>query len=220
MNLEKLNKSIIILDRAYQGLFLRFLNPHPTINPILMTKTDVGAHLSFSYEEDPTFLLMKELNFSYHKAKNLLKLLPFADTSALPLLQKAMKIIAPCIKQDPYLKRLFYQKKVFLLEAVEDQELKGLLRRNNISFEDILLSDLGIEEKVSRENPPRILYFANRHDQYLYTFSQIRKEILDHPEKKDNIRILTSESTSFYPSSKEKKGCVRPSFALWASRSW
>ena len=199
MNLEKLNKSIIILDRAYQGLFLRFLNQHPTINPILMTKTDVGAHLSFSYEEDPTFLLMKELNFSYHKAKNLLKLLPFADTSALPLLQKAMKIIAPCIKQDPYLKRLFYQKKVFLLEAVEDQELKGLLRRNNISFEDILLSDLGIEEKVSRENPPRILYFANRHDQYLYTFSQIRKEILDHPEKKDNIRILTSESTSFYP---------------------
>ena len=46
MNLEKLNKSIIILDRAYQGLFLRFLNQHPTINPILMTKTDVGAYLS------------------------------------------------------------------------------------------------------------------------------------------------------------------------------
>lgn len=203
MDITDFQNGIIVADRDYFNLLLQKKKAFQGLSFKLMDKEEVIDKLSFSYGEDPLPYLVYEKKMDYSTAKKYMKILRVADrekNEKLTSLYNELK--ERFLEEDDLAEIEFNGKKIYLLELNEDREIHGLFERMHLSVNDISLKDMNIlplrDENALKEEVP-LYYFSNRFQQYFYTFSRIRKEVLEHEEKKEKIEILVKDdSEEFY----------------------
>lgn len=203
MDITDFQNGIIVADRDYFNLLLQKKKAFQGLSFKLMDKEEVIDKLSFSYGEDPLPYLVYEKKMDYSTAKKYMKILRVADrekNEKLTSLYNELK--ERFLEEDDLAEIEFNGKKIYLLEMNEDSEIHGLFERKHLSVTDISLKDMNIlplrDENALKEEVP-LYYFSNRFQQYFYAFSRIRKEVLEHEEKKEKIEILVKDdSEEFY----------------------
>ena len=203
MDINDFQNAIIVADRDYFNLLLQKKKAFQGLSFKLMDKEEVIDKLSFSYGEDPLPYLVYEKKMDYSTAKKYMRILRVADrekNEKLTSLYNELK--ERFLEEDDLAEIEFNGKKIYLLEMNEDREIHGLFERKHLSVTDISLKDMNIlplrDENALKEEVP-LYYFPNRFQQYFYAFSRIRKEVLEHEEKKEKIEILVKDdSEEFY----------------------
>lgn len=203
MEIKDFQNSIIVVDRDYFNLLLQRKKEFKGLSFKLIDKEEAIDKLSFSYKENPLPYLVYEKKMDYSTAKKYMKILRVADREKSERLSSLYNELKDdFLEEDDLAEVEFEDKKIYLLEMQEDKEIHGLFERKHLSVTDISLSDLNIlplrDEKKLKEEV-KIFNFPNRFQQYFYTFSQLRKEVLQHEEKKEKIEILVKDdSEEFY----------------------
>lgn len=202
-NISDLNGEIIISRREYFPMIFQWKNSIAEIGFRLMDKEEVFDLLSFNCEEDPIPYLIKEKHFDYTSSKECLRLLRTGDYRKNDFLSSLYDELKDrFFSYDDLGLAEFRNRKVFLLELPSDAEIRGILSRNGIPFQELSFEDIGMEKVTGPESLPLsvpILYFQNRFEQYFTVFSKLRKRVMEHPEEKNRIRVLVKDETEgFY----------------------
>ena len=203
MDITDFQNAIIVADRDYFNLLLQKKKAFKGLSFKLFDKEEVIDKLSFSYAEDPLPYLVYEKKMDYSTAKKYMKILRVADRDKSERLTSLYNDLKERFLEEDDLGEIeFRDKKIYLLEMNEDREIHGHFERKHLSVTDISLTDMNIlplrDENALKEEVP-LYYFANRFQQYFYTFSRIRKEVLENEEKKEKIEILVKDdSEEFY----------------------
>jgi len=188
----------IVTDPCYQKLLLQFKDKHPDFDCKLLTKEELIDRLSFSYSSDPIPYLLTKEKYDYSRLKQIVKILRVADASQNEELQ-ALKTdleLKGYLQKDEYGSYELQKKKIYLFEDDEDLELKGLLKRSNLSFEDLHFEDLDFKTKY--ETQPTIYLFSDKFLQFTFIYSDIRSQIVKNGFKPSDISIILKDSTDYY----------------------
>ena len=197
--MELFDKSIIISDLAYQKKLFLYRNNYASKDIKIYSKNDIIDKLSFIYVNDSINYLINNMNIEYSKAKKYVSLLRVADLSNSNTLKKMYDELFNngYIKENDLANIEFKGYKIYLFEMNEDIEIKNLLNRFNLEYQEINFSDLGIEKKTDINNID-ILYFKTKYYQFNYLFSSIRKEIITNKDNKERINILINDEFDIY----------------------
>lgn len=190
-------KRLIVIDRDYLPLILKWHNSHPEENVKIIDREEYISQLSFGYERDPLPFLIRyfydkgDKTVDYNNANKIMQLLQVSNFKINPKLLDAFEALdeEEYIKRNPYGRKFIENHDVELLELHEDVELEKLSVRNSIPFKKITLEELGISEKNNKEHHPPIISFGDKFSQYMMIASLMRKECLEHPDKKNALTL-------------------------------
>ncbi len=200
IKLKEKTNNLFITEREYFPLIFKFKNEHPDYDIKVISKDELVGKLSFTYYDDPvpTFI---ENNHEYTKARKYKTLLPVVDVTKHPELNRLYKILKEQdnLQYDPYGVLELSHKHIYLLECEEDEEIKNLLNINNLSYELLSFTDLGINPINPIEDEIfTITEFDNKFDQYMMIFSDIRRIILKDSSYKDKLKILINDDSDIF----------------------
>lgn len=199
------SNAIIISNREYQALLYKYKNEHNELDLKVIDKEQLFNMLSFSYTKNPIPELIKE-NVSYLKARRYIDILRKCDDySKNETLNKIYNLLKDeYITRDEYGHLMFQNKKIYVFEADEDQEIINILKKNNMDFEFIHFEDLGFtinesfSETVGKRVGPKVNLFDTKFQQYLFIYSEIRSHLLKDSTLQNKIAILCDEDEPFY----------------------
>ncbi len=200
MNFTKQEKYLIIAQKEYSQLLYHFKEEKPFLDIQIITKSDLLNLLSFSYQKDPIPYLLSKEKYDYSSLKKILNILRIGDIKNVDKFEKIYEDLSKngYIKSDLLGKKKVSQRKVVLFECEEDFELKEFLKRNGIEFDFLSFKDIGRIPLYEKNKGPVIYNFDNKFLQFLYIFSDIRKEIIDHEEKKDSITLFIKDNNDLF----------------------
>lgn len=193
-------KILLVANYLYSPLLFEYKNSHPSLDIKFMTLEEVKDLLTFTYLKDPIPYLIKEKKIEYNKAKKYVSLLKSASYYKNPFLKALYEELKgeyiPTSKDtlDLYELNLY---NIYLFEDDEDIELKALLNKNGLQYEDLHFEDLEFKETDFFNNPD-IKIYTSKFEQFFSLFASLREEIIRHPEKKDDIYILCSGGEDLY----------------------
>lgn len=203
MKITSMSKQVILItDRDYFPLLLKMKNRHPEFSFKLMDVKDFIQKCSFSYQSDPVCYLMKEKKIAYSEAKEYLELLQVCDLEQNAKLKALYEELEQgYIQKDNLADYEFSHRELLLLEQQENLSLHSLIHKKGYQFKDICLDDLPIEKlhDLEKEAPAPIYNFKTRFQQYHYLFSQLRKNLLEHPEEKNKVKVLFKNDDLYHP---------------------
>ena len=199
------DKNIIVARREYHNFLFKIKRNFPNANVKIITRDELIEKISYSFKKDPIpYLLKKGINYS--KAKKYLKLFTCSDFEKNEELNNLFKEI-----KDEYIKEEelgLYQiknSKLCLFEFLEDLELKALLKRKNIEFDEYSLTKGKALYDESFDLVPEFDWnnfacykFQNKFDQYFYIFSDIRKKIVNKEVDPNKIKIICEDDHDIY----------------------
>lgn len=198
--LESMEKTLIVLDKEYQGLLFDYRAKNPSASFKLISKEEYLDLVSFSFAKDPIPFLLKH-GYDYTNSKKILKLLRVANLDKSPLLKDLYDELEDkgYISIDELGLYEASHMDVCLLEMVEDKELHHLSERKGIPVKDLSLKDLGLKE-INPEDSyvPPLLSFKNKFMQFAYIYSDIRARLL---KGEDPYRLkvhIADESDLYY----------------------
>lgn len=193
MDLSKQN-NIIITDIDYLPFLYQYKNNHPDLEIKFMSKDEVLAKLVFSFNYDEAIKHLIKRGVEYSKAKRYLKLFQVInDPKSVP----CYEYVKDDIVTNPIGPLFFKNKQILLFELNEDKELKNVLLRNNLKYQDLSFEDLGFT-CVSSYQKPNLLYFDNKFNQYFYIFADIRKRLLLDQSLVNKINILVNDEYDLF----------------------
>lgn len=198
---KKDKKILIGANYNYFPFLFSYKNTHPELDIKFITLNELKDKLSFTYLKDPLPYLIKEKRIEYNKAKKYAQLLKASGRNNNPTLKTLyLELIEngyiPIEKDslDLYELNLY---NIYLFEDDEDEEIKGLLSSNHLSYDYLHFEDLSFKESSFFLNP-EIKIFNNKFSQFFYLFASIRNELVSHPEKKDKIGVLINDESDLY----------------------
>lgn len=185
--LDLKQRVILVAEREYHPILLRQKEAHPEWNLKIVTPKEFLDLVSFRYTEDPIPALLKT-GLDYDRAKKWLKILRLAHDADHLKIKEYWEIVSPFTTIDPYAQIELKRCNLAFFELQEDCELHGLCKRFGYSCVDLSFEDLGIEKQLDEtKSCLPIASYRNKEEQFISVFSLLRKEVLDHPEKKNNI---------------------------------
>ncbi len=188
---------LIVCDQKYNQPLYKFKNTYPDLKFKIISINEFIDRISFSYFKDVLPILISH-NIEYSKAKKFSSLLRVADIDKNENLKEVFGYIpSEYISRDPYGLLELGQKKIYLFELDEDVELKALLERNGLHYEDLHFEDLDFEVCESF-NTPNIHLFQNKYVQFFYIFSDIRKRILENPNCINKIKLVIDDDSDLF----------------------
>ena len=196
MKFDTQKKLMFVVDKDYYPLILKYKNKHPQLNIKVINRQGLIDKVGYRFKEDPLPYLIKN-NIEYSKAKRLLNLVRCLRGYDGPAFKKEMDLLKDYLTVDEYGLLELSRYQIYLLEMDEDQEIKSLLDRNSISYQDLHLSDLEIGKYDSFENA-KIVHFSNKFAQIGHIFSDIRQKIKEDESIKEKIKILVKDDSDVF----------------------
>ena len=193
--------AIVICDRDYFPLLFSYRQTHPHDAFKIWDPESFLDKAMFRYEGNPYPALLR-LGYGLGQTKKVLRLLRRCDHEQNEKLNQAFDALPKeCVAVDPTGEYELKRSHLYFLEMDEDIELHRIAKDKGYPFDDISLSDLGIEkvnEPGSFQNP---ILFRNKFEQFHYVFSSIREQMArkDNPLSQEDIRIQTKDGgDAFY----------------------
>lgn len=190
MIFEESNEYLIIGDFAYQNIFLDIKNTNPYLNIKYLTKKEVGNILEFEVDNNLIKYLIHNYNFDYIKSKKISNLLIFADESKFDLKKELLD--KKIINKNYFGDHEFKNKKIYLFECNEDNELINLLKRHNIDFDFLYINEF-LKESDFKD---KIYLFKDYNEQFNFYYSFINKELIEG-NKPNNIYLFMKNLLPF-----------------------
>ena len=177
MELSNDIKYLIIAKNEYHNLIYSLKDDNPYLDISVISPSLLYKKLNFSISDGAIPYLLKKEKDDYLMIKSKLKILNIADLSKNTELNELFKELSNngFIEKDELFKIEINQLNVLVLEEKENYELNSFLNRNDIKYNHISLSDIGIKAKKEDFNP---LCFDSKLLQFMYIFSSIRKQII------------------------------------------
>lgn len=198
MDWKKNKHYLLVSDSCYRDILIDARSQNPEVDIKIVSRDEAISMLAFSYAKDPLpFLLAKE-KYSYTDLKSLL---PVLCAGGLPVGGELFELHKELIKND-FLKEdkigkyQLKKNKVLLFEDDEDMELKYLLKKEGILYEEIHFSDIGFSKKY--EEHPEIYLFPDKIHQFSYLFADLRKKIVQEGKDATGFEILAHDSQDRY----------------------
>ncbi|MCR5490770.1 MAG: PD-(D/E)XK nuclease family protein [Bacilli bacterium] len=189
---------LIISRREYFPLLYRAKEKNPALNFKLIDKAGLLDLASYSFMKDAVPLLMKK-GISYNRAKKFLNILRVRKPGADRFLDELEEELerGGYLFHDPLGKAEINSMDIVLFRLDKDEELKGYLERNGISYKtsDDIFGDLGPRDMSKM---PPVFLFPNKFTQYMYVFSDIRKRIKEAPSLIGNIAVHAKDESDFF----------------------
>ncbi len=200
MELKLEQKYLIVSSKIYQSKIYSYKKNNPFLDIQLITKEELLDMVAFSFDKDPIPYLLKKEKYDYSQCKKLLNILRVGDIKKNPDFLSLYNELNEqgYIRFDDLATVKLKQRKLMLLESMEDMELHQLLNRIGISYEDVSLSDFGFKPVYSEANGPEIKEFESKSIQYMYLFSDIRKRIIQDPSCKEKITVLVKDQQDIF----------------------
>lgn len=200
MTLNKQEKYLIITPKEYKKVLYNFKENHPYYDFKVISKSELLDLLSFSYQKDPIPYLLSFKKWDYSTIKKLLNILRIGNFTSIKEFNEIYNDLLKngYIKTNDLGKVLVSQKHIVLFESEEDFELKEFLKRNGYSYNFLSMEDIGRTKIYTQENHPIIYNFDDKFQQFFYIFSDIRREIIAHEEKKDSITLFIKDDNDLY----------------------
>lgn len=196
--------SIVICDQAYFNIFYSLKEKDPFLDIKLMDKKEVVSLLEFEVNNEfIKYLLFNIEDLDYLNARKLAYILQYADESKYKYKEELLK--EGVIKKDPLKEEVFKNKSVYLFENDLDKELKELLKRHNINYEEIGFDSIGFKPNqdllTNTRNKPtfyKAYLFKNYDDEFMYVFSSIYSLLVKKEVSPKDIYIYIDGDFSFY----------------------
>lgn len=200
MNFNKREKYLIVTQKEYSNILYHFKEEHPFLDIKIITKSELLNYLSFSYQKDPIPYLLSREEYDYSSIKKIMNILRIGDFNKIDKFREIYEDLSKngFIKIDPLGEMKISQRKVILFECDEDFELTQFLQRKNVKFEFLSFENIGKTPIYDKNKGPRIYNFDNKFLQFFYIFSDIRREIVDHEEKKDSITLFIKDNNDLF----------------------
>jgi|GEM_PF-3173851 len=201
-------KTLFVSEREELPLLFGYRKEHPSLDCTLLDEEGLLDVLSFSYRKDPVPFLLTlkgedlgleerkgQCLYDFDRAKGILKILRRANLLSAKENVPELYRLYELLKEKNYLSfDLFGARKIaaygeiVLLDEKENAELHRLLLRAvpEARIREITPEDLGMKP----QDPPRLLVFPDKMQQYFYLFSRIRKSLLAEGEEPGNISVL------------------------------
>ena len=197
MKLSNDIKYVINAKNEYHNLIYSLKDDNPYLDISVISPSLLYEKLNFSISDGAISYLLKKEKDDYLMVKSKLKILNIVDIGKNSELNELYKELSNngFIEKDELFKIEINQLNVLVLEEKENYELNSFLNRNNIKYNHISLSDLGIKTKQEEFNP---LCFDSKLLQFMYIFSSIRKQIIVDKVDPNKISILSSDESDFY----------------------
>lgn len=151
MSIKELEfNSIVICDDIYKSFLIDYKNKNINLNFKILSSDEVYDMLDYYYSNDAIKYIIKNKIVSYKSAKDIIHILHFIDKdnylNDLNNIKEELINNNFCIHKK-YEENLFKNKKIYLLEEENNQELQYFLHKHNILVEHLKLNDLTYENK-------------------------------------------------------------------------
>ena len=173
-----------------------------------MDRDGLISALGYSYNQDPLPLLIKE-GIDYSSAKKYMQLLRIADVNKNEKLERVFNLLNDngYLSQDDLGLYELKQYDIYLFEDDEDEEIINLLNKNELSYFLLHIDELDVPANgdysltFSKNNQyanKEVKIFKNKFAQYLYIFSDIRRYVVDHYKKVNDVQVLIKDDADIY----------------------
>ncbi len=198
MSLYREKSYLVIADPCYRDLLIGWKSKDPQLDVKIVDREEAVSMLSFSYAKDPLPYLFTKQRYSYADLKQLSRILQRGKLDKGGSLSNLREELSSrgYLVRDVLGRHQLQEKEILLFEDDEDEELKGLLLGEGLSYGLLHFSDIGQERRDFTQRP--IYLFPDKAHQFSFLFADMREKILREGRKASAFEIVVHDDQDRY----------------------